>query len=116
MYDVRYISVDYKGEAFYYKLFNGNDHLHGEFIIIQLTAGNNNYFDLYSETISKDGKVVKAELIKSMEKISQLHGSFFQLLIKNIDAVNNKETREGLVINRESFMNNILPHMQPKCE
>lgn len=113
MLDITYRIYKLNTGLVFYKLSMDNSCAYGNFLIIQLTNPDHDYLSMYHKYVDSDNVIRKATRIRDIEEVSLLHNAFFQLLIKNIDAVKVRDVFDGgLVINRQCFYNYIFPYMQ----
>lgn len=115
MSNVKYIYNE-RNKHILYRLPISDSGNNKQFLIILQSSADSEALTLYCQRLN--GVAIRNKRFKSMEEIAELHNAFFQLLLKNIDAVkvieayDNLEVVRCLVIDKESFYQYILPCME----
>lgn len=113
MFDVKYIYNE--KNKIIYKL-PISDNATGEKFLIISPSDDEEAFGIFLQYLN--GVTSRIKRFESLEQIAEVHSAFFNLLLKNIDAVkiinayDNLEVVRYLVIDKESFYKYILPCME----
>jgi len=112
LYDIKYIKRSLPCDPFSCKILIGYDSSYSEWLIITEVHTGNDYIFLYYNKMSPTRRLIESSYIKDVQDVSKLHHQFFLLLIRNADAITNKDNESRFGLHKELFFKYILPNMQ----
>lgn len=114
MYDIQYVKHSFASKLFNCKIPIGGDSFFSQFLVIRQLNINDDYLYVYCMKTTPSKRIINSSYIRDIQDICKMHGQFFQLLIKNIDAIENHDIDGGigLALNKELFIRYMLPNMQ----